>query len=59
MRWWIDQLKAHLPNAYSQTFNAKSTNLVKVAAVQVGVDTEESPEDRPDGIPEVLWERGA
>jgi len=37
----------------------RATNLVEVVTVQVGIDTEESPENCPDGIPEVLWEGGA
>jgi len=39
--------------------NSKGTDLIEVVAIQVGVDAEEPSEDRPDGIPETLWERGA
>ena len=52
-------LKHIRQRVYPRTFNAKGANLVEVVAVQVSIDTEEPPEDRPDGIPEVLWERGA
>ena len=59
MRWWIGQLRAHLLPYDLHTLNAKGTNLIEVVAVQVSVHAEESPEDRPDGIPKVLWEGGA
>ena len=40
-----------------QTLNPKGTDLVEVVAVQVTIDPEEPPEDRPNGISEVLGER--
>ena len=47
------------PQLLPLTLDAKGTDLIEVVTVQVGVDTEEPPEDCPDGIPETLWERGA
>lgn len=53
MGWWIDQLKVR-QRRDPRTLDAKGTNLVKMIAVQMGVDPEKPSEDRSDCISKVL-----
>ena len=56
-RWAVQNSVAEIwQYTNSPTLYAKGTDLVKVVAIQMGIYSEESPEDRSHNITKVLWE---